>query len=128
MDVLRPALEPSGDHRAAIQEALDTAHDAGGGTVELPAGVAVLAAPLELRSNVTLRGSGMIATILRTGADGVALRAGSLLEGATVEELTVAGPDGAPPSAKGSVATAAVELGGGASFCFIRRVRFTDVP
>src|SRR4051812_18309955 len=107
MDVLRPALEPSGDHHGVIQAAIDAAHEAGGGTVELPPGVASLTSPLELRSNVTLRGAGMIATVVRAGADGVAVRAGSLLLGATLEELTIAGPESAASSG------GAVELGAG---------------
>lgn len=129
MDVHRPAIDPAQDNRAAIQAAIDAVHDAGGGTVELAGGDCPLAAPLELRSNVTLRGAGMIATVLRATTEGAAVRSSSLLAGATIEELTIAGPAAAGTSAGELVAggAAAIDLAAGASFCFLRRIRFTEL-
>lgn len=123
MDPHRPSIDPAADNRGAVQAAIDTAHDAGGGTVELAPGPCPVAAPLELRSNVTLRGAGMTATILCGPDDaGPVLRSSAMLLGATVEDLTISG------GAAGAAPGAAVDLGAGVSFCFLRRLRLTDLP
>jgi hypothetical protein len=65
------------DDRAAIQAAIEAAHDAGGGTVWLPAGSYFLASVqeepgfrfylLDMHSSVTVRGAGAGQTVLRAG-------------------------------------------------------------
>jgi hypothetical protein len=80
----------------------------------------------------------MITTILcPTGASSGSplLIATEPLAGATVEDLTVAGVDpataaGAEPSAPGGRPTggAAIDVGAGASFVFLRRLRLVDLP
>ncbi|MEL6374270.1 MAG: right-handed parallel beta-helix repeat-containing protein [Pseudomonadota bacterium] len=63
--------DPSVDNRAAIQAAIDAAHEAGGGLVVLEAGVYGVAAnpgglgAVHLKSNVFLQGAGMGETSLR---------------------------------------------------------------
>ena len=53
----------------AIQAAIDAANGAGGGTVYLPAGTYLVKAKLELQSNVTLKGAGWAATIVKVGKE-----------------------------------------------------------
>jgi polygalacturonase len=67
------AFQPSGlapngtaDNTQAIQQAIDTAASAGGGTVSLPAGRYLLNGHLQLKSNVRLTGAGPT-TVLKAG-------------------------------------------------------------
>ena len=140
MDALQPSIDPEADNQAVIQACIDDAHARGGGTVVLPNGRCPIAGPLELRSNVTLRGTGMITTILApiTAPGTPLLVATELLAGATVEDLTVAGLAGAPDADATSdddaqarppaIDGAAIDLVAGASFCFLRRLRLVDLP
>jgi polygalacturonase len=58
----------SGDNFAAIQKAIDTAGQRGGGIVALPAGTFVIDGHLTLKDNVELTGVGP-ATVLKAGPD-----------------------------------------------------------
>jgi hypothetical protein len=81
-------------HDVSIQQALDNAAAAGGGTVFLPAGVFNVCRTLVIGSNVHLRGAGRGATIIRGAtavqgkfADGAYL--GTTIGGAGVNNVTV---------------------------------------
>ena len=58
------------DDSTAIQNAINAARAAGGGVVAFHAGVFVVSRPLILYTNVTLRGAGVRATVLRKSASG----------------------------------------------------------
>jgi parallel beta-helix repeat protein len=83
----------------AVQQRLDDAATAGGGTVQLDARVYNLCMPLILRSNVHLRGAGRGATIIRAaashpcktenGADVCASIGAAGAQNTSVEQLTV---------------------------------------
>ncbi len=88
------------DDEPVIQAALDTAYQAGGGTVTLPAGVHHIGRALILRSNVRLKGAGMGSTIIRATTsplegkivDGAEVYAGIAMVGADqagVSDLTL---------------------------------------
>src|SRR5258708_3681011 len=53
----------------AIQAAIDAAHSAGGGVIFLPAGTYIVKSALELQSNVTLRGAGWGAAVVKVGKE-----------------------------------------------------------
>lgn len=57
----------SGDNTAAIQDVINAAAAAGGGTVTLQAGTYSVDGHIVLKSNVTLEGAGMFSTILQAG-------------------------------------------------------------
>jgi hypothetical protein len=137
MDPGRPIIDPTADNHRAVQAAVDETAAAGGGVVRLPSGRCPIGSPIELRDNVTLQGSGMLTTTIgATGSAGTLVVAGRRLTGATVEDLTIdGGADGldepdpaatasASPAPRGA---AGIDLGAGASFCFLRRLRLVDL-
>jgi parallel beta-helix repeat protein len=56
---------PSAKTGAAIQDAIDDAHNAGGGTVQLSSGYYWISSPIEPKSKVKVIGAGKTATILK---------------------------------------------------------------
>lgn len=89
---------PAGASTSTIQNAINSASAAGGGTVTLAAGVYTVTAPIVLKSNVTLDGAGKDVTVLKRnaasnlGANGVLTTTSSGgVVNVIVKELTVDG-------------------------------------
>lgn len=57
------------DDRGAIQAAINAASAAGGGVVSLPSGVLLINAPLMVKRNVKLQGTGAATTTIKAGPD-----------------------------------------------------------
>ncbi len=104
----------STDDKLAIQQAIDAAHEAGGGTVYIPEGTYIVSGnhkasygAILLRDNVTLEGAGMGKTIIKL-ADGwdhkvtgiIRTKSAEINENITVRDLTI---DGNMQNTKGEV-------------------------
>jgi hypothetical protein len=114
----------AGDDAPSIQAAIDTAADAGGGTVVIPAGRWKVGAPLRLRENVTLRGVTVTASVLRrTDGAGPVVEVGGAadpggVEGWAIECLTLDG---------GGRALHGILVSGDSRFGIVRRAWVRDV-
>lgn len=81
----------STDDTTAIQQAIDAAHAAGGGTVSFPAGTYKITAELTLYSDVTLQGVSMESSIIKQvtlDADGIR---GDALSSLCIRDLAIVG-------------------------------------
>jgi hypothetical protein len=123
----------SGDSRSAINNAISTVHDAGGGTVQLGSGIYNVGGQVRIKSGVTIRGAGRTKTILRsisptnssviatsnvkTGEDHIA-----------VEDLTLDGNYRSRPQATASVLVLTASDGRQSKGVRISRVNIVDSP
>jgi len=101
------------DATHGVAEAIDAAVRDGGGVVHVPTGTWRISGPVEVPSNVTVRGAGVLGSTLRfDGAGGIVHARG--VSGATLEQFTVEG--------------AGLSYPAGASYCIVRRLRIRDAP
>lgn len=87
---LGAALDGRTNDAAAIQQAIDNAHNAGGGTVTLPAGCAALTGSIRLKSKVTLHlasGSRLLAS-----TDPADYQDGILIGATDADSIAITGP------------------------------------
>ena len=76
----------------SIQPAIDYVNSNGGGTVTLEAGTHSISSPLKIKSNVTLRGEGTLASTLKTTGDiKMIIQAGYGLKNVTIQNLVLIG-------------------------------------
>lgn len=117
-----------------VQEAVQAACTAGGGTVDIPSGAFTIYATLTIPcSNVTVRGNGIYGTaITRTGDFGDSVYAGSALNNIHISGFTIdqtinyaAGP---PPTVVNKPTSGAHIHIKGCNSCSIRDTRLTGMP
>jgi parallel beta-helix repeat protein len=96
---------PAGASTSTIQNAINTASNAGGGTVTLASGQYTITAPIVLKSNVTLQGAGKDVTVLKRnaasnlGANGVLTTSTSGgLQNVIVKNMTIDGNTSIDPA------------------------------
>jgi hypothetical protein len=80
------------DDTAAIQAALTAAANTGGGVVYLPAGTYKISTALTISDNVSIRGAGDLATVIRQTSTTAHGLVGTDLNNVTITDLGVTGP------------------------------------
>lgn len=109
--------------QAAFQAAVDAANAAGGGVVFVPPGTYKLSTPVTIKTGVTLRGSGVDVTILKSGANNqnvVVFNSSS--SSMSLQDLTVNGNR----TAFSAGTAAAIKCAGLSTDILVRRVKTID--
>jgi hypothetical protein len=122
-----------GDARTAINNAINTVYEAGGGTVQLGAGIYNVGGQVRIKSGVTIRGAGRTKTILRsispTNSSVIAtadVKSGE--DHIAVEDLTLDGNFRARAHATASVLVLTATDGRQSKDVRISRVNIVDSP